>query len=67
MAVFDTIKKASEGNFEGGGVTTYGLKEDGVGLGKISPKFTDQAIIDQVEAQKQKIIDGEIQIPETVS
>jgi basic membrane protein A len=67
VAVFDTIKKASDDGFEGGGVTSYGLKEDGVGLGKISPKFTDQAIIDKVDEQKQKIIDGEVEIPETVS
>ena len=67
VAVFDTIKKASEEGFEGGGVTSYGLAEDGVGLGKISPKFTDQAIIDKVDEQKQKIIDGEVEIPETVS
>jgi basic membrane protein A len=67
VAVFDTIQKASGDGFEGGGVTSYGLKEDGVGLGKISPKFTDQAILDKVDEQKQKIIDGEVEIPETVS
>ena len=66
VAVFDTIKKQADGSFEGGGVTTYGLAEDGVGLGKISPKFTDQAILDKVDEQKQMIIDGEIEIPETV-
>ncbi|HSL65518.1 MAG TPA: BMP family ABC transporter substrate-binding protein [Gaiellaceae bacterium] len=66
VAVFDTIEKQVNGEFEGGGVTTFGLAEDGVGLGEISPKFTDQEIIDQVEEQKQMIIDGEIEIPETV-
>jgi basic membrane protein A and related proteins len=67
VAVFDTIKKASEGNFEGGGVTVYGLKEDGVGLGKISPKYTDQENLDLVDKEKTKIIDGDTTVPETVS
>jgi basic membrane protein A len=66
VAVFDTIQKQVNGSFEGGGVTSFGLAEDGVGLGEISSKFTDQDAIDKVEEQKQKIIDGEIEIPETV-
>ena len=66
VAVFDTIKKASESGFEGGGVTVYGLKEDGVGLGKISPKYTDQENLDLVDQEKTKIIDGQTTVPETV-
>jgi basic membrane protein A len=66
VAVFDTISKAAEGGFEGGGVSVYGLKEDGVGLGKISPKYTDQENLDLVDAERQKIIDGETTVPENV-
>ena len=66
MAVFDAIQKAADGSFEGGGVTVYGLKEDGVGLGEISPKYTDQENLDLVDTERQKIIDGETTVPETV-
>ena len=66
VAVFQTIEGAAGEGFEGGGVTVFGLAEDGVGLGEISPKLENQEAIDMVEEQKQKIIDGEIEIPEEV-
>jgi basic membrane protein A len=49
----------------GGGTTVFGLAEDGVGLGKVSPKVS-QDLVAKVDAQKKKIIDGQITIPETV-
>jgi len=64
-AVFQTIEKLVNGETVGGGTTVFGLAEDGVGLGKVSPNV-DQSLVDQVDEQKQKIIDGEIEIPETV-
>jgi basic membrane protein A len=64
QAVFQTIEKAANGEFEGG-VTAFGLAEDGVGLGEISDDV-DQAIVDELDEQKQMIIDGEITIPDTV-
>jgi basic membrane protein A len=64
QAVFQTIEKAANGEFEGG-LTAFGLAEDGVGLGETSDQV-DQAIIDEVDEQKQMIIDGEITIPDTV-
>jgi basic membrane protein A and related proteins len=63
QAVFQTIEKAANGEFEGG-LTAFGLAEDGVGLGETSDQV-DQAIIDEVDEQKQMIIDGEITIPDT--
>ncbi|HEV2901717.1 MAG TPA: BMP family ABC transporter substrate-binding protein [Gaiellaceae bacterium] len=64
QAVFQTIEKAVNGEFEGG-LTAFGLAEDGVGLGETSSEV-DQAIIDEIDEQKQMIIDGEITIPDTV-
>jgi basic membrane protein A and related proteins len=64
-AVFQTIEKVVNGETVGGGTTVFGLAEDGVGLGKTSPNV-DAALVEQTEAQAQKIIDGEITIPETV-
>jgi basic membrane protein A len=65
-AVFQTIEKVVNGDTVGGGTTVFGLAEDGVGLGETSPNV-DSALVEQTEAQAQKIIDGEITIPETVS
>ena len=58
-AVFLTIKSIQDGNWKGGGNATFGLKEDGVGLGKVSPKVP-QEDIDKVDQIKQQIADGEI-------
>jgi basic membrane protein A and related proteins len=64
-AVFQTIEMVVNGETVGGSVTVFGLAEDGVGLGEVSPDV-DQSLVDQVEEQKQKIIDGEVEIPEEV-
>lgn len=58
-AVFLTIKAIQDGTWKGGGNATFGLKEDGVGLGKVSPKVP-QEDIDKVDEIKQQIADGEI-------
>jgi basic membrane protein A and related proteins len=64
-AVFQTIEMVVNGETVGGGTTVFGLAEDAVGLGKVSSKVS-QDLLDQVEEQKQKIIDGEIEIPDEV-
>jgi basic membrane protein A len=58
-AVFLTIKSIKDGSWKGGGNATFGLQEDGVGLGKVSPKVP-QEDIDKVDKIKQQIVDGEI-------
>jgi basic membrane protein A len=58
-AVFLTIKSIQDGTWKGGGNATFGLKEDGVGLGKVSPKVP-QEDIDKVDEIKQEIADGEL-------
>jgi basic membrane protein A len=58
-AVFLTIKSLQAGAFKGGGNSTFGLKEEGVGLGKVSPDVPQQDL-DQVEEIKQQIAGGEI-------
>jgi len=65
QAVYQTIEKVVNGEQVGGGTTVFGLAEDAVALGELSPKVS-QDLSDQVDAQKQKIIDGEIEIPDTV-
>ena len=58
-AVFLTIQSIQDGSWTGGGNSTFGLKEEGVGLGKISPDVP-QEDIDQVDEVRQQIADGEI-------
>jgi basic membrane protein A len=65
VAVFKTIESVVNGEFEGGGVTTFGLAEEGVGLGETSPNAPADAV-EQTEAQVEKVANGEVEIPETV-
>lgn len=62
IAAYDVATKVLEGNFQGGKTLIYGLEEDGVGLtnGNLS-----EAVIEKVEAYKQKILDGEITVIST--
>jgi basic membrane protein A len=58
-AVFLSIKDAKDGQFKGGQDAVYGLEQQGVGLGKFSPKAPKgiEAKVKQVEAQ---IMSGKI-------
>jgi basic membrane protein A and related proteins len=58
-AVFLAIKSVVDGNFKGGSNITFGLKQNGVGIGKISPKVpkSEVAAVNKVRAD---IISGKI-------
>jgi basic membrane protein A and related proteins len=58
-AVFLTIEAVQDGSWQGGGNATFGLKEDGVGLGKVSPDVPEEDVA-KVEQIKTMIADGEI-------
>jgi basic membrane protein A len=58
-AVFLTIKSVQDGSWKGGGNATFGLKEEGVGLGKVSPEVPEEDV-QQVEQVKEQIANGEI-------
>jgi basic membrane protein A len=66
-AVFLTIKSVQDGKWKGGGNSTFGLKEEGVGLGTVSSEVPAEDV-DVVEQVKDLIAAGEIDdIPTTVS
>jgi basic membrane protein A len=66
-AVFLTIKSIQDGTWKGGGNSTFGLKEEGVGLGTVSDEVP-AADVDRVEQVKGLIAAGEISgIPTTIS
>jgi basic membrane protein A len=59
QAVFLTIKSVADGTWQGGRNTVFGLADDGVGLGKISPKVPDEDVA-AVEAVRKDIVSGKI-------
>ena len=60
-AVKDVTEKAQKGEFPGGDVLVYGLKEGGVDLSK---GHLDQKAIDAVEKARKEVIDGKVEVPE---
>jgi basic membrane protein A len=65
-AVFDAINDAKSGHFKGGTDAVYGLKVNGVGIGKFSPK-APKGIAAKVAKIRQEIASGKIRnIPTTV-
>jgi basic membrane protein A len=65
-SVYDTIKQVLDGTFRGGTNSRFDLKNDGVGLGKISAKVP-RADVAKVEAIRKQIVSGAISgIPTTV-
>jgi basic membrane protein A len=66
-AVFLTIESLLDGEFKGGTNSTFGLREEGVGLGTVSSRVPEEDI-EQVEEIEEQIADGEIaDIPTEVS
>jgi basic membrane protein A and related proteins len=64
-AVYLAIKSVKDGTFKGGNVT-YGLKDNGVALGKISPKVPKSEVT-KVQRIRADIISGKLKnIPATV-
>jgi len=61
-AVFRTIKSVVDGTWEGGKSITFGLEDDGVGLGKISPEVP-QADRDALDQVRRRLRVGEISVP----
>jgi basic membrane protein A len=62
-AVYQIVKDKVEGKFQGG-LHVYGLENDGVGyaLDQYNKDLIPPEVIQEVEAAKQKIIDGQIQV-----
>ena len=66
QAVYLTIKDVVAGKFRGGRNAVFGLADDGVGLGKISPKIP-KAVVAKVDKIRGEIAGGKIaRIPTTV-
>ena len=65
-AVFLTIRSLQEGSFAGGKNVVFGIADEGVGLGTLSPKANAEDV-EAVEGVEQQLADGEIdEIPTTL-
>jgi basic membrane protein A len=64
VAVFDTVKQVQDDKFTGGTNTTFEVKNEGAGLGKISA--TGAKYQPQIDEVKAKLAAGSIQVPDTV-
>ncbi len=65
VAVFDTIKAAKDGTFQGG-TRVFGLKEEGVGFvyDDNNKKLIPEEVYKKAMDLRQQIIDGKITVPE---
>ncbi|SNR35099.1 BMP family lipoprotein [Halorubrum vacuolatum] len=67
-AVYESVEAIVNDEFEGGQINDLGLEEDGVGA-IIGQDFEDDLpaeIVDELEASRQAIIDGDIDVPDTL-
>lgn len=67
VAVFETVRAALEGTFEGGQNISFGLAEEGVGLAPFHD-FDDnvsQEIKDAVEKAREDVLSGAVTVPQT--
>jgi basic membrane protein A len=65
VGVYDTVLAAAKGKFKGGKDVVFNLKNNGVGVGKTSPKVKP-AWIKLMNSYKSKIIHGKLKIPTVV-
>jgi basic membrane protein A len=64
VGVYDTIEQIVNGKYQGG-VAVLGLVEDGVGIGPANPEVPAD-VVDETNAQIDKITSGEVHVPDTV-
>jgi basic membrane protein A len=62
VGVYDTILGAAKGHFKGGKDLVFNLKNNGVGVGKVSPKVP-KSWITLMNSYKTKIIKGQLKPP----
>ncbi len=62
VGIFTAIKQAQGGKFQGGSDLLFDMNDNGVGVGKISPKVP-AAFITKMNQLKTKIIAGSVKVP----
>jgi basic membrane protein A and related proteins len=62
VGIYDAIQQAKSGKFQGGSNLLFDLKDNGVGVGKISPKVP-AAFIAKMDTLEKQIIAGTVKVP----
>jgi basic membrane protein A len=65
VGLFDAIRSLTRGQLRTGGDEVFNLRNEGVGLGRISPKVP-ASLRREVSAIKEKIVSGTIRVPSTL-
>ncbi|MGI8315149.1 BMP family lipoprotein [Halobacillus mangrovi] len=65
VAVKDVATQAMNGEFPGGEVLEYGLDDDAISIARTNEEALNEDIIGAVEEWKQKIVNGDIDVPST--
>ncbi|MGO1368411.1 BMP family lipoprotein [Senegalia sp. (in: firmicutes)] len=63
QAVVNVAEAVKNDNYPGGETIRYSLEDGGVGIAPTSDKNVPEDILNEVEDVKQKVIDGEIEVP----
>ncbi|MEN3311479.1 MAG: basic rane protein [Actinomycetota bacterium] len=69
VGVYNAIRDAKAGKYKGGSNAVFNLKNNGVALGKISPKLKGKLrtqVLAKVAVLRKQIISGKIKVPTTV-
>jgi basic membrane protein A len=69
IGVFNAIKGAKAGKFKGGSNAVFNLKNNGVALGKISPRLKGKLrtqVLAKIAVLRKQIIKGKIKVPTSV-
>ncbi|RIW29308.1 BMP family ABC transporter substrate-binding protein [Bacillus salacetis] len=61
-AVIDIAERAMKGEFPGGEIVEYGLEDDGVGIAPTQDNLSEE-VLAAVEEWKEKIVNGEVEVP----
>jgi basic membrane protein A len=62
VAVYAAIQRLANGTFGTGGDTVFNLRNDGVGLGRVSPEVP-RSFLRQLDGIRRQIIAGKIRVP----
>jgi basic membrane protein A and related proteins len=66
VAIYAELRALKEGRFRTGGTTSLGLEQNGVDLGRISPKVP-RAFVRELEVVRRKVAAGTIVVPTRIS
>ena len=64
-SVFETVEAAQDGTFTGGEDAVFNLENEGVAVGKISPKVP-QELVDRMNEIGEQLKAGELEAPATL-